>query len=71
MKYTDLTEVQQQEILKQANIATRIQKKNIEKDWETRFMRIGLEIYHKRSRWRFRQIFFLHGVRTMKTCGNQ
>ena len=33
MKYTDLTEVQQQELLKQANIATRIQKKNIEKDW--------------------------------------
>ena len=33
MKYTDLTEVQQQELLKQANIATRIAKKNIEKDW--------------------------------------
>ena len=33
MKYTDLTEVQQQELLMQANIATRIQKKNIEKDW--------------------------------------
>ena len=33
MKYTDLTEVQQQELLMQANIATHIQKKNIEKDW--------------------------------------
>lgn len=33
MKYTDLTEVQQQELLRQANIATRIAKKNIEKDW--------------------------------------
>jgi len=33
MKYTDLTEVQQQELLKQANIATRIAKKNLEKDW--------------------------------------
>ena len=33
MKYSDLTEVQQQELLMQANIATRIQKKNIEKDW--------------------------------------
>ena len=33
MKYTDLTAVQQQELLRQANIATRIAKKNIEKDW--------------------------------------
>lgn len=33
MKYTDLTEVQQQGLLMQANIATRIAKKNIEKDW--------------------------------------
>ena len=33
MKYTDLTEVQQRELLEQANIATHIQKKNIEKDW--------------------------------------
>lgn len=33
MKYIDLTEVRQQEFLMQANIATRIQKKNIEKDW--------------------------------------
>ena len=33
MKYTDLSEVQQQELLRQANIATRIAKKNIEKDW--------------------------------------
>lgn len=33
MKYTDLTEVQQQELLEQANIRTRIAKKNLEKDW--------------------------------------
>ena len=33
MKYTDLSEAQQQELLKQINIATRIAKKNIEKDW--------------------------------------
>jgi len=33
MKYTDLSEVRQQELLKQANIQTRIVKKNIEKDW--------------------------------------
>lgn len=33
MKYTELSEVQQQELLKQINIATRVAKKNIEKDW--------------------------------------
>ena len=33
MKYTDLNEVEQQDLLQQANIATRIAKKNIEKDW--------------------------------------
>ena len=33
MRYTDLREAEQQEILKQANIATKIAKKNIEKDW--------------------------------------
>ena len=33
MKYTDFSEVKQQELLKQANIQTRIAKKNIEKDW--------------------------------------
>jgi hypothetical protein len=39
MKYTDLSEVQQQELLKQANIATRVAKKNIEKDWWGRVCR--------------------------------
>ena len=33
MKYIDLSEVQQQQLLEQANIATHIAKKNIEKDW--------------------------------------
>ena len=33
MKYTDFSEVRQQELLQQANVQTRIAKKNIEKDW--------------------------------------
>lgn len=33
MKYIDLSEVQEQQLLEQANIVTHIAKKNIEKDW--------------------------------------
>ena len=45
MKYTDLTEVQQQELLMQANIATRIQKKNIARLWLVSIGSVYVRIY--------------------------